>query len=180
MLNLGVLINRANLGDPQRNPRVLTLVNDLIQGQGRTQQGSQGSGHSLPWAHAIGSYRFFNNSEISLPSVYAIAHNALRELVPTQTRAYLAHDFSVVDYSKHAAKEDRIQVGNEFGLGYDLVRTGAWVTEKSTSLGNRSRGIRYHDTASLYHSFLLRFLSLFSLFLFSPPLFSLSGAPRNI
>lgn len=120
MLNLGVLINRANLGDPQRNPRVLTLVNDLIQGQGRTQQGSQGSGHSLPWAHAIGSYRFFNNSEISLPSVYAIAHNALRELVPTQTRAYLAHDFSVVDYSKHAAKEDRIQVGNEFGLGYDL------------------------------------------------------------
>lgn len=68
----------------------------------------------------MGAYRFFNNDALTLPQLHAMATSSLQQLVPVGTRAYVAHDFSVVDYSKHTDKTDVVQVGNECGRGYDL------------------------------------------------------------
>jgi hypothetical protein len=93
----------------------------------------------------MSAYRFFNNEGLGLPEMHAMVKTSLRRLVVERTRCYVAHDFSVVDYSKHSDKADRVQVGNEAGLGYDLYAAlvldavgrplGPLVTELRNSQG---------------------------------------------
>jgi hypothetical protein len=68
----------------------------------------------------MAAYRLFNNEPLKLRQLYEPARRCLAELVGVGERAYVVHDFSVLDYSKHSDKRDRIQVGNETGSGYDL------------------------------------------------------------
>jgi len=113
-------IMQANLGDSRRNERAALLVASIIQGQTSDTNATPGAGRESPWAHSMGSFRFYNNEAMSLPAMYGAVRTALRALVPVGSRCYVAHDFSVVDYTKHNDKKDRVQVGNEAGRGYDL------------------------------------------------------------
>lgn len=120
MLNLPRLLNAAPLGDARLNARALTLVKAIAQGQMNATSGTQGVGSPEPWAQTMGSFRFFNNEQVTLPALYQPCHAALSDLVPKRTRCYVAHDISVVDYSGHTAKHDLIPVGDGRGLGYEL------------------------------------------------------------
>jgi hypothetical protein len=55
-------------------------------------------------------------------------------LVPPGRRAYVAYDISPVDYSHHATKGDRIQIGNEHGRGYELF-SGLVIDDEGRPLG---------------------------------------------
>src|SRR3712207_5892874 len=59
MLEVQSLIAAADLGDPQRNARVHTLVLDLIRGAGAAARGVA-TGTAAPWAHTMGAHRFFH------------------------------------------------------------------------------------------------------------------------
>lgn len=113
-------MKRADLGDARRNERAMQLVASIVQGQASDTNAATGAGVRVPWRHSMGAYRFFNNEAVGLPEMHAAVTETLRELVVPQTRGYVAHDFSVVDYTKHNDKTDRVQVGNEAGRGYDL------------------------------------------------------------
>lgn len=91
----------------------------MVEGQTSDTNAVSGAGRA-PWAHAMGAYRLFNNESLTLEQMHAMVRSSLGELVEAARRCYVAHDFSVVDYSKHSEKADRVQVGNEAGLGYDL------------------------------------------------------------
>jgi len=135
----------AKLGDSRRNERTALLVASIIQGQTSDTNATPGTGCVAPWAHSMGSFRFYNNSAVSLPVMYDALRTALGTLVPVGSRCYVAHDMSVVDYSKHTQKLDRVQVGNEGGSGYDLYAAlvldaqgrplGPLVTELRSSAG---------------------------------------------
>lgn len=113
-------VARTDLGDPRRNARALALVASIVAGQTSDTNAASGAGQAAPWAHSMAAYRFFNNEALDLPQLHAMVKGSLRELLPDGTRCFVAHDFSVVDHSKHTTKKDRVQVGNEAGLGYDL------------------------------------------------------------
>lgn len=110
----------AELGDSRLNERAMMLVASIIQGQTSDTNAAPGTGRAAPWAHSMGSYRFFNNESVTLPAMYGAVRSAIAALLPEGSRCYVAHDLSVVDYSKHNDKLDRVQVGNESGRGYDL------------------------------------------------------------
>jgi len=121
MFDVQEVIAAAPLGDRRRNARALEIVTTLIQGgEQRADDGVHAPGEAGPWAHTMGSFRFFDNDAVALPNLYDPCREALAKLVSPGQRAYVIYDVSAVDYSHHTAKRDRIQVGNEHGLGYEL------------------------------------------------------------
>src|SRR5689334_7332780 len=108
MFNLHHAIAAAPLGDQRRNDRALEAVTGLIEGVGpRADDGVHAPGDAGPWAHTMGCWRFYANEAIELPNLYEPVRTALAQLVPIGRRAYVIHDFSTVDYSRHNAKRDR-------------------------------------------------------------------------
>lgn len=91
----------------------------MVEGQTSDTNAVSGAGRA-PWAHSMGAYRLFNNESLTLEQMHGMVRSSLNELMEAASRCYVAHDFSVIDYSKHSEKADRVQVGNEAGLGYDL------------------------------------------------------------
>jgi hypothetical protein len=121
MFNLEKCINEAPLGDQRRNDRALEIVTTLIQGgQTGAADGVHAPGEAGVWAHAMGSFRFYSNAAVLLPNLYEPCRAALAELVPEGHRAYVIYDVSLVDYSHHQAKADRIPIGDGRGRGYEL------------------------------------------------------------
>lgn len=113
-------IREAELGDCRRNARVAVLVSGIVRGHTSDTNAATATGQSTPWAQSMGSYRLFNNDGVTLSQAHGPVRAALQALAPKGQRLFVVHDFSVVDYSKHSDKLDRIQVGNEKGMGYDL------------------------------------------------------------
>ena len=121
MFDVHEVIAAAPFGDRRRNARALEIVTALIQGgERRADDGVHAPGEAGPWAHTMGCFRFYDNDALALPNLYDPCREALAKLVSPGRRAYVIYDVSPVDYSHHAAKRDRIQVGNEHGLGYEL------------------------------------------------------------
>jgi Transposase DNA-binding len=121
MFDVRRFVEAAPLGDKRRNERALELVTELIQG------GEPGAadhvhvpGEAQVWAHTVGRFRFCSNPDILLPNLYEPCRVALAELLPRSSRAYVIYDVSLVDYSHHKAKLDRIRIGNKYGSGYEL------------------------------------------------------------
>jgi len=120
MVDFEALLREAPFGDDQRTARALVLLGHLVKGDAVATAGTPRLGDDAPWAHTVGAFRFWNNPHITLPALYAPCRIALAQVIPRGARCYVAHDFSPLDFSTHHAKRDRVQVGNELGLGYDL------------------------------------------------------------
>ena len=120
MADFKALLDAAPLGDRQRNHRAAILLAHLLKGDTGDSGGPATVGSSVPWAHSVGAFRFWNNPKVSLRGLYEPCRAALAQIIPRGARCYVAHDFSVLDYSGHLAKADRVRVGDAFGLGYDL------------------------------------------------------------
>jgi len=120
MLDLGAIVRGGKLGDSRRNERVLEIVSGIVQGHASATHGTAGADKEVPWAHAMGAYRFFDNDDVALPRLYGMVDQALLELVLPDERCYIVHDFSCIDYATHSKKADRIQIINGRSIGYDL------------------------------------------------------------
>jgi len=142
MFDVREVIAAAPLGDRRRNERALEIVTALIQGgEARADDGVHAPGEAGPWAHTMGSFRFYDNDALALPNLYTPCRDALAQLVPPGGRAYVIYDVSVVDYSRHTAKHDRIQVGNTHGLGYELF-SALVLDEQGRPLGPVAQELR--------------------------------------
>jgi Transposase DDE domain len=145
MFNLQEIIESAPLGDQRRNARLLEIVTGMVQGgEPRAEDAVHAPGEATPWAHTMGCFRFYSNDALSLPALYEPCRAALAELVPPGRRAYVIYDVSTVDYSHHATKHDRVQVGNERGRGYELF-SALVVDETGRPLGPVAQEVRTAD-----------------------------------
>jgi hypothetical protein len=108
------------MGDARRNQRLNTLLGGIVQGQSARSHGTQGAGANDNWARVMGAHRFFDNEQIPRTTLSEAVATALQAVAAPTGRLYVLHDLSTVDYSKHTRKKDRTQVGNEYGLGYEL------------------------------------------------------------
>lgn len=73
-------------------------------------------------AHAQAAWRFFHNRRLTLPKLMQPLLDLVRAEAPTACRDYalVVHDWSRLDYSTHTDKHDRIVLGKDAGLGYEL------------------------------------------------------------
>lgn len=120
MLNWQQLIHNAPLGHKGRNKRAANLLQDLLQGHTANSHGVAGASPELDQTANQGAWRFLDNKHLKLPALYQPVHAALRQRIAMGQRAYVLHDVSVVDYSRHDRKEDLCVVGDGRGYGYEL------------------------------------------------------------
>jgi hypothetical protein len=120
MLNWQELIKNAPLGHKARNKRAANLLQDLLQGHTANSHGVAGASPELDQTANQGAWRFLDNKHLKLPALYQPVHAALQQSIAVGQRAYILHDVSVVDYSRHDRKEDLCIVGDGRGYGYEL------------------------------------------------------------
>lgn len=120
MLNWQQLIHNAPLGHKARNRRAANLLQDLLQGHTANSHGVAGASPELDQTANQAAWRFLDNKHLSLPALYQPVHAALQQRIAVGQRAYLLHDVSVVDFSRHGRKEDLCVVGDGRGYGYEL------------------------------------------------------------
>jgi hypothetical protein len=145
MLDLISLMSKAPLPDKRLCKRAHLLVQSLVRGHSATSQGLLAPVDRTPESFTRGAYRFFDHEEVTLPALQTPIGQALSELVPLGSRAYVAHDLSVLNFSGHQRKEDLIPVGNDRTYGYELYQAlvispegkplGAAVTELHNAQG---------------------------------------------
>lgn len=139
MLDLISLFAKAPLPDERLRKRAHLMVQSLVRGHSATSSGLLSPADRTPESFTRGAYRFFDHDEVTLPALHAPVEQALTQLVPLCSQAYVAHDISVLNYSGHQRKEDLIPVGNDRTFGYELYQAlvlsndgkplGAAVTE---------------------------------------------------
>ncbi len=83
-----------------------TLLQDLLQGHTANSHGIAGASPEPDQTANQGAWRFLDSKHPNLPSLYQPVHAALAQKIPVGQRAYILHDVSVVDYSRHERKED--------------------------------------------------------------------------
>ncbi len=87
---------------------------------GRASPGAGPDGQS----EALGG--FWTGAVLNLPSLYQPVHAALAQKIPVGQRAYILHDVSVVDYSRHERKEVPVLRGRVRLSRSRRVVLGAW------------------------------------------------------
>lgn len=145
MLDIHSLLSKAPLPDKRLCKRAHLMVQSLVRGHSATSQGLLAPVDRTPESFTRGAYRFFDHDQVQLPALQRPIEQALEQLVPVGSRAYVAHDVSVLNYSGHQRKEDLIPVGNDRTFGYELYQAlvispegkplGAAVTELNHAQG---------------------------------------------
>lgn len=84
--------------------------------------------HSLPGAASAfaatqAAWRFFNNPRIRLAQLVEPLRDAGRQAAAASTASHLllVHDWSFLSFAMHTSKRDRIPLGHDHALGYDLA-----------------------------------------------------------
>lgn len=99
-------------------------------------------------------WRFLNNDSVSPKSLIEPLQQAAREgCAGSQARCVLImHDWCKIDYKRHAAKKDMLQVTHEHDIGYDLTASVAVEADNGIVLAPVSlhlrTGNRLHSTAN--------------------------------
>jgi len=134
MLDFAALMAKAPLKEKRLTDRATWMVEGLLQGHTANSHGTA-SGHIQHDQTAVmGAYRFLDNKRVSLPALYQPLFLGLQEQIGVGQRAYVLHDVSVVDYSKHERKEDLCSVGDGRGWGYELF-SSLVVNEQGQAVG---------------------------------------------
>jgi hypothetical protein len=73
-------------------------------------------------AHAQAAWRFFHNRRLALPQLMQPLLDLARQQALDAGASYglVVHDWSLLDFSGHARKKDRIPLGSSALLGYEL------------------------------------------------------------
>jgi Transposase DNA-binding len=148
MLNFDALLQDAPLPDKRLRDRAALLFQSLLRGQSANSTGLLSPADRTQESFTRAAYRFFDHDDVSLPALHAPVQTAILQLVSPGSRAFVAHDVSVLNYSGHERKEDLIPVGNERTWGYELYQAlvvdsdgkplGAAFTELHSSHGLHS------------------------------------------
>jgi hypothetical protein len=83
----------------------------------------------------ISLYRFLDNDNISVCTLREIRARTVRQALPDNADVLIAHDVTLLDYSRHNRKRDRRPIGDYDGWGYEYVPCVAIDPATQTVLG---------------------------------------------
>ena len=111
----------ADLGHEKRNEAFVRQVMLACEAAGGPVSLAGREGGRTPWADLLSLYRFVDNGQVALPDLRAARAAAIMERLPSGSDVMVVHDVSLMDYSRHNAKEDRRPIGDGRGRGYEYV-----------------------------------------------------------
>lgn len=127
---LGALGAHTDLGHAKRDGAFLRQVANMAEHPGGTA-----SGGSAGLADAMSAYRFAGNPGAKLSALRAARLGATLAGVREGETVLLVNDVSVLNYYKHASKDDRRAVGDGKGKGYEYVCNLAVSLERGVAIG---------------------------------------------
>jgi hypothetical protein len=86
-------------------------------------------------ADLMSLYRFINNDQAPLAALRSIRAQAVLEGVAAGAPLAIIHDVTQLDYTRHNGKQDRRDIGNGGGKGYEYVPCVAVDPENGSLLG---------------------------------------------
>ena len=115
---------------------------DLVQWLSRLATGGAAARDcAAAWATTMAAWRFFNNGAVALSAAYDAVREAVRSVLGGARMCFVVHDVSILDFTRHNAKGDRIPVGDHNGAGYE-VYTGLVLNEHGRTVGPAFQEVR--------------------------------------
>jgi hypothetical protein len=131
---LARIAGHADLGHAARNAALVRQVQLLMSAPGTSPANAAGPG-TPSWAALMSLYRFVGNDKVSLSDLRDIRARTVRESLPDGAEVLIAHDVSLLDYSRHNRKRDRRPIGDHGGMGYEYFPCAAIDPATKSILG---------------------------------------------
>jgi len=128
------IARHADLGHAARNAALVRQIELLTAAPGTSPANAAGPG-TPAWASLMSLYRFVGNDKVSLSDLRDLRARAVRESLPDGAEVLIAHDVTLLDYSRHNRKRDRRPIGDHGGMGYEYFPCVAIDPATKTVLG---------------------------------------------
>ena len=132
--NLDELLNtvakNVDLGHKKRDLSFLRQVQTLCLNPGGTAAGGSVSPSAM-----MSAYRFAGNPRIDLDKLRKVRMETTLSHVDAGETVLLINDVSLLDYCRHLSKEDRRDIGDGKGKGYEYVCNLAVSLKREQTLG---------------------------------------------
>ena len=124
------LAEDLDLGHAKRDAAFLRQVHTMCMNPGATA-----SGRASAPADFMSACRFASNPKVSVSDLRKVRMKATLSYVEPGETVLLIHDVSLLDYYRHASKEDRRAIGDGKGKGYEYVCNLAVSLKREQTLG---------------------------------------------
>ena len=128
------LKERVNMGHEKRNASVIRHLMRLMAAPGApTAQAS--ATQAAAWAESKSWYDLIGNEKVTVRDLRDLRAKTVLEGLCPGTSVAVFHDVSELDFSRHVAKEERMEIGNHHGKGYEYHPCVAWDPHARQFLG---------------------------------------------
>jgi len=136
--NVGDIVERVaryvNMGHHKRDECVLRHVMRLIGAPG-AGAGHAAGGKDASWAESKSWYDLIHNEKADVGALRALRANVVREGFDPSTEVAVFHDITQLDFTWHASKRERMEIGDHKGQGYEYHPCVAWDPRAKRFLG---------------------------------------------
>ena len=124
----------VNLGHEKRNACVIRHVLRLMEAPG-SPAAQAGGNEAAAWAESKSWYDLIGNEKVRVRDMRELRAKAVLEDISPGMSVAVYHDVSELDFSRHLAKEDRMEIGDHRGKGYEYHPCIAWDPHAQQFLG---------------------------------------------
>jgi len=124
----------VNMGHRKRNECVLRHVMRLVGAPGAGAGQAAGS-KDASWAESKSWYDLINNEKIGVRTLRELRAHVVREGFDPSAEVAVFHDITELDFTCHASKRKRMEIGDDKGMGYEYHPCVAWDPRAKRFLG---------------------------------------------
>jgi len=124
----------VNMGHRKRNECVLRHVMRLVGAPGAGTGQAAGS-KDASWAESKSWYDLINNEKVDVRTLRALRAHVVQEGFNPSAEVAVFHDITELDFTWHASKRERMEIGDHQGRGYEYHPCVAWDPRAKRFLG---------------------------------------------
>jgi hypothetical protein len=131
---VGRVAKHVNMGHQKRDECVLRHVMRLAGAPGAGAGQAAGS-KDASWAESKSWYDLINNKKIGVRTLRELRVHVVREGFDPSAEVAVFHDITELDFTRHASKQERMEIGDGKGRGYEYHPCVAWDPRAKRFLG---------------------------------------------
>ena len=131
---VGRVARHVNMGHRKQDECVLRHVMRLAGAPG-AGAGQAGGAKDASWAESKSWYDLINNENVGVRSLRELRAHVVRESFDPTVAVAVFHDITELDFTRHASKQERMEIGDGKGRGYEYHPCVAWDPRAKRFLG---------------------------------------------
>jgi hypothetical protein len=131
---VGRVARHVNMGHRKQDECVLRHVMRLAGAPGAGAGQAAGS-KDASWAESKSWYDLINNEKVGVRTLRELRAHVVREGFEPSAEVAVFHDITELDFTRHASKQERIEIGDGKGKGYEYHPCVAWDPRAKRFLG---------------------------------------------